>query len=188
MGRERNLCDADDEVLVDRFLGGDQTAFDALVLRYQDRLHRFVAWSIGTGEADDTTQDVFVEAYRSLASWRRKSTFRTWLYGVARNVCRYRARQARGRDSSYGGSNVDDFPDDTTGPFESVAKTVERAVLLAAVTRLPREQRVTLMLRAWEGLSYDEIAAVTKVPKGTVRSRLHSARRTVARAIAEDTS
>ena len=55
MARERNLCDTDDEALVDRFLGGDRAAFDALVLRYQDRLHRFVAWSIGTTEADDTT-------------------------------------------------------------------------------------------------------------------------------------
>lgn len=188
MAPERKLCDTDDEALVDRFLGGDRAAFDALVLRYQDRLHRFVAWSIGTTEADDTTQEVFVEAYRSLATWRRKSTFRTWLYGVARNVCRYHVRQARGRDRAHDGSDVDDFPDDTTSPFESVAKCVEWADLMAAIARLPREQRVTLMLRAWEGLSYDEIAAVTEVPKGTVRSRLHSARRTVAQAIAEDTS
>jgi len=188
MGSERDLCDADDEALVDRFLGGDRAAFDALVLRYQDRLHRFVAWSNGSGEADDTTQDVFVEAYRSLATWRGKSTFRTWLYGVARNVCRYHARQARGRDRTRDGSNVDDFPDDTASPLESVAKCFEWADLMVAVTRLPREQRVTLMLRAWEGLSYDEIAAVTNVPKGTVRSRLHSARRTLAHAISEDTS
>lgn len=187
MGRERELCEADDEALVDRFLGGDRAAFDALVLRYQDRLHRFVAWSIGTGEADDTTQDVFVEAYRSLATWRRKSTFRTWLYGVARNVCRHHARQDRGRDHTRDDSVVGDYADDTFGPFESVAKCLELGDLMAAVTRLPREQRVTLMLRAWEGLSYDEIAAVTNVPKGTVRSRLHSARRTVAQAIAEVT-
>lgn len=188
MAPERKLCDTDDEALVDRFLGGDRAAFDALVLRYQDRLHRFVAWSIGTTEADDRTQDVFVEAYRSLATWRRKSTFRTWLYGVARNVCRHHERQARGRDRTHDGSEIDDLPDDTTSPFESVAKCVGWAELMAAIARLPREQRVTLMLRAWEGLSYDEIAAVTKVPKGTVRSRLHSARRTVAQAIAEDTS
>lgn len=188
MVRERELRDAADEALVDRFLDGDRAAFDALVLRYQDRLHRFVAWSIGTGEADDTTQDVFVEVYRSLASWRRKSTFRTWLYGVARNVCRHHARQARGRNRTQDEAGVGDCPDDTFGPFESVAKCLEWADLMAAVTRLPREQRVTLMLRAWEGLSYEEIAAVTNVAKGTVRSRLHSARRTVAQAIAEDTS
>ena len=187
MGRERLHCDAD-EALVDRFLSGDRAAFDALVVRYQDRLHRFVAWSIRTGEADDTTQDVFVEAYRSLSTWRRKSTFRTWLYGVARNVCRHHARQARGRDHTQNNSDVGDCPDDAFGPFESVAKCLEWADLMAAVARLPREQRVTLMLRAREGMSYDEIAAVTNVPKGTVRSRLHSARRTVVQTIAEDRS
>ena len=58
---------------------------------------------------------------------------------------------------------------------------------MAYIARLPWEQRVTLMLRAWEGLSYDEIAAVMEVPKGTVRSRLHSARRILAQAIAGDT-
>ena len=188
MGGEREHRDADDEALVDRFLGGDRAAFDALVLRYQDRLHRFVAWSISTGDADDTTQDVFVEAYRSLGTWRRKSTFRTWLYGVARNVCRHHARQTRRRDRTRDDSGVGDCPDHTFGPFESVATRSELADLMVAVIRLPREQRVTLMLRAWEGLSYDEIAAVTNVPKGTVRSRLHSARRVVAQAIAEDTS
>ena len=186
MVRERGLCDADDEALVDRFLDGERAAFDALVLRYQDRLHRFVTWSIGTADADDTTQDVFVEVHRSLGTWRRKSTFRTWLYGVARNVCRHHVRQRRNHTRDDRG--VGDCPDDTFGPFESVAKCLELAELMAAVTRLPREQRVTLMLRAWEGLSYDEIATVTNVPKGTVRSRLHSARRTVGQAIAEDPS
>ena len=63
----------------------------------------------------------------------------------------------------------------------------ENAQLIAYIARLPWEQRVTLMLRAWEGLSYDEIAAVMEVPKGTVRSRLHSARRLLAQAIAGDT-
>lgn len=66
-------CDADDEVLVDRFLVGDHAAFNALVLRYKDRPHRFVGWSVGSDEADDATQDVFVEAYRSLVTWRRRS-------------------------------------------------------------------------------------------------------------------
>jgi len=187
MVREQGLCDADDETLGDRYLDGERAALDAQVLRYQDRLHRFVTWSIGTADADDTTPDAFVEAYRSLPSWRSQSTFRTWLYGVARNVCRHHARQARGREHTRDERDVGECPDDTFGPFESVAKCVEWADLMAVVTQLPRGQRVTLMLRAWEGLSYDEIAAVTNVPKGTVRSRLHSARRTVAQAIAEDT-
>lgn len=177
-------CDADDELLVDRFLVGDRGAFDALVRRYQDPIHRFVTWSIGGDEADDAAQDVFVEVYRSLASWRRRSTFRTWLYGVARNVCRNHARRGAARSHIHGGIDVDDLPG-ASNPYLRVAQSDANALLLAAIARLPPEQRVTLMLRAWEGLPYDEIAVVTDVPLGTVRSRLHTARRTLAAAIAE---
>ena len=182
MGRSLYPCEADD-ALVDRFLAGDGAAFDALVRRYQDPVHRFVTWSIGDDEADDAAQDVFVEVYRSLATWRRQSTFRTWLYGVARNVCRHHARRGA-RHSQIHRIDVDDLPD-TSNPYGRVAQSDTNALLLSAITRLPREQRVTLMLRAWEGLPYDEIAAVTDVPVGTVRSRLHTARRTLAAAIAE---
>ena len=183
MGRS-DPCDADDELLVDRFLVGDRGAFDALVRRYQDPIHRFVTWSIGDDEADDAAQDVFVEVYRSLASWRRRSTFRTWLYGVARNVCRNHARRGAARSHIHGGVDVDDLPG-ASNPDRRVAQSDANALLLAAIARLPPEQRMTLMLRAWEGLPYDEIAVVTDVPLGTVRSRLHTARRTLAAAIAE---
>ena len=184
MGRWSDPCEADDELLVDRFLAGDGAAFDALVRRYQDPVHRFVTWSIGDDEADDAAQDVFVEVHRCLATWRRRSTFRTWLYGLARNVCRHHVRRgaARGHIDAI---DVDDLPDTST-PYRRVAQSDTNALLLSAITRLPREQRVTLMLRAWEGLPYDEIAAVTDVPVGTVRSRLHTARRILAAAIAEE--
>ena len=184
MGRLRDRCDAEDEPLVDRFLGGDRNAFDTLVGRYQDPVYRFVAWSIGNDDADDVAQDVFVEVYRSLATWRRRSTLRTWLYGVARNVCRRHVRRVAARGPIHGGVDVDDLPD-PSNPALRAAQSDANAMLLAAIARLPPDQRVTLMLRAWEGLPYDEIAAATNVPLGTVRSRLHSARRTLAAAIAE---
>lgn len=184
MGRLRDSCDADDELLVDRFLGGDRAAFDALVRRYQDPVLRFVAWSIGDDEAEDVAQDVFVEMYRSLATWRRQSPFRTWLYGVARNVCRRRVRRVQARPQVHGGFDVDDLPG-ANDPSLRAAQSDANALLLAAIARLPADQRVTLMLRAWEGLAYQEIAAATDVPVGTVRSRLHTARRTLSAAIAE---
>lgn len=182
MGRLRDSCDAEDELLVDRFLAGDRAAFDALVRRYQDPVLRFVTWSVGGDEAEDAAQDVFVEMYRSLATWRRQSTFRTWLYGVARNVCRHHVRRHATRGHVTGGVDVDDLPG-ASDPSLRAAESDANALLLAAIARLPPDQRVTLMLRAWEGLAYDEIAAATDVPVGTVRSRLHTARRTLAAAI-----
>ena len=79
---------------------------------------------------------------------------------------------------------MEDLPG-ASDPAVRAAQSDANAMLLAAIARLPPDQRVTLMLRAWEGLPYDEIAAATNVPLGTVRSRLHSARRTLAAAIAE---
>lgn len=184
MGRLPDSCGADDELLVDRFLVGDRAAFDALVRRYQDPVLRFVTWSIGDDEADDAAQDVFVEVHRSLANWRRRSTFRTWLYGVARNVCRRHVRRVAARGHVHGGIDVDDLPG-ASNPALRVAQGDANALLLRAIAQLPPDQRVTLMLRAWEGLRYDEIAAATDVPVGTVRSRLHTARRTLAEAISE---
>ena len=184
MGRLRDPCDAEDELLVDRFLVGDRAAFDALVRRYRDPVYRFVTWSIGDDDVDDAAQDGFVEVYRSLATWHRRSTFRAWLYGVARNVCRRHARRGAVRGHIHGGVDVDDLPG-ASDPFRTVAQRDANALLLAAIARLPADQRVTLMLRAWEGLPYDEIAAATNAPLGTVRSRLHTARRTLAAAIAE---
>ena len=185
MGRLRDPCHAEDERLVDRFLGGDRAAFDTLVRRYQDPVYRFVTWSIGDDEADDVAQDVFVEVYRSLATWRRRSIFRTWLYGVARNVCRRHARRVAARVPVHGRIDVDDLPDPSDPALRAAQRDANAVVLLAAIAGLPPGQRATIMLRAWEGLSYDEIAAAMNVPVGTVRSRLHAARRTLAAATAE---
>lgn len=181
--RRDGPCDADDDLLVDRFLGGDCAAFDVLVRRYQDPIFRFVSWSTSADEATEAAQDVFVEAYRSLATWRGQSTFRTWLYGLARNVCRHRVRQAARRQRIHDLGNADDVPDHANDPLQRLALHDESARLMAAIARLPHAQRVTLLLRAWEGLSYEEIATVTDVPKGTVRSRLHTARQTLARIV-----
>ena len=151
MGRLRDRCGAADELLVDRFLGGDRAAFDTLVRRYQDPVYRFVTWSTDDDDADDVAQDVFVEVYRSLATWRRRSTFRTWLYGVARNVCRRHVRRCAARGHVHGEFDVDDLPG-ASNPAVRVAESDANALLLAAIARLPADQRVTLMLRAWEGL------------------------------------
>ena len=72
------------------------------------------------------------------------------------------------------------------GPLQRLDDGDRNAALLNAITRLPWEQRVAIALRAWEGMSYDQIAGITGVPKGTVRSRLHNARQTLAKAIREE--
>lgn len=179
--------DLTDASLVDGFLAGDQTSFDQLVLRYQDSLHRFFRRSTDADAAEDLAQDAFLEVYRSLATWRRQSSFRTWLFGVARNVghrhLRSRLDGLRANDSA---TRVDEIADTGRGPLQSLDDGDQSVALQNAIARLSWEQRVAIALRAWEGMSYDQIAIITGVPKGTVRSRLHSARQVLARVIREE--
>ena len=179
--------DTTDASLVDRFLAGDQTAFGLLVLRYQDSLHRFFRRTTDVDVAEDLAQDAFLEVYRSLATWRGQSSFRTWLFGVARNVghrhLRSRPDRLRANEKA---APVDEIADTGRGPLQSLEDGDRSAALLNAIARLSWEQRVAIALRTWEGMSYDQIATITGVPKGTVRSRLHSARQVLARVIREE--
>lgn len=172
---------ASDERLALRFLAGDQSAFEQLVLRYQNPVHRFVCWMVDEN-AEDLTQDIFVEVHRSLATWRHRSSFRTWIYGVARNVCRRHLRDEGTRRRFWGQAEHEPV-DSGPGPLQRLDDSEQNRALLEAIANLSAAQRVTLMLRAWEGMSYDEIAAVTAVPKGTVRSRLHAARQSLAKTL-----
>ena len=173
---------ATDEELAAAFLAGDHDAFHRLVLRHQDKLHRFVCWTVNAAEAEDLTQEVFVEAYRSLRGWRREALFRTWLYGIGRNICRRHLRdQARRRRLFDEDADIQAASDPRPGPLQRLGVEEHNIAMLNAIGQLSAEHRVTLMLRAWEGLPYAEIAELTGVPKGTVRSRLHNARRELAK-------
>jgi RNA polymerase sigma-70 factor (ECF subfamily) len=172
-----------DEELARWFVAGDTGAFDELLSRHRDTLFRFVRWSLGAtrDEAEDATQDTLVEIYRSMSCFEGRSRLRTWMFGIARNVCRQR-RRARQRSSPTPTQSVDssdalrNLPDgsvDLDGILER--REVQEAVSLA-IEGLSPEHRSTVLLRDIEGLSYEEIAEILEIPLGTVRSRLHNAR------------
>jgi len=178
-----------DEELAQRSASHDDRAFEALVRRYRRRLCRFARWyTAGTpNEAEDVAQDVLVEALRSLPSFRGQSRFSTWLFGVARNVCRRACRSARagGRWRSIEGEPIYDIPDLSLDPLLALERSELRAVVWSAIRALSPEQRSVLVLREMEGFSYDEIALSLGIPAGTVRSRLHNGRAMMATRLAE---
>jgi RNA polymerase sigma-70 factor, ECF subfamily len=174
---------ASDEVLARRFAAGDAGAFDELLSRHRDALFRFTRWSLGAArdEAEDITQDVLVEIYRSLPRFEGRSRLRTWMFGLARNVCRQR-RRARLRASSNPTRSVElsaslrDLPDGSVDLDGALERREIREAVGLAIESLSPEQRSAVLLRDIEGLSYEEIAEVLAIPLGTVRSRLHNAR------------
>ena len=84
-----------DEMLMERFLGGDTSAFDALFLRYAVRVHAYLRRMVGTTTADDLTQTTFLSVVRSRDRFQRGARFRPWLYAIASNAARDFVRRAR---------------------------------------------------------------------------------------------
>ncbi len=157
----------DDAHLVERARAGERAAFARLLERYQHSLHAFVVARIGGGhDADDLAQEVFVAAWRNLASLERPDSFAGWLFGIARTKLRmhYR-RQARQRLSAD--PALDRFP--APAP-ESSGDGLERLLEPFA-----DDVRAVLLLRFRDGLRYREIGARLGIPAGTVGTILHRA-------------
>ncbi|MBI4695973.1 MAG: RNA polymerase sigma factor RpoE [Gammaproteobacteria bacterium] len=181
-----NPIDTDNE-LVARVQGGDKSAFDLLVLRYQHRIIKLVQRYVRDhDEAMDVAQESFIKAYRALGSFRGDSAFYTWLYRIAINTAKnYLVSAARrpvevdleGADGEE--MDIDDLQKDIETP-ESVLLTDEiKDTVIRTIQSLPEDLRVAIMLREIEGLSYEEIAEAMDCPIGTVRSRIFRAREAI---------
>jgi RNA polymerase sigma-70 factor (ECF subfamily) len=185
-----SLRDESDEVLVRGVARGDDLAFAELVTRYQRRLTEFVRWSLddASNMTEDVLQEIFWQLHRSAGRFAGQSSFRTWLYALARNVCSHQARQLR-HEPAWMADATDEaltvVPASTVDPFSAIAREEVVHRVRVAVEALPVHHRLVLMLRDWEELSYAEIAEVLDLPVGTVRSRLHNARASLADLLAE---
>jgi RNA polymerase sigma factor (sigma-70 family) len=175
--------DASDEDLASRFVAGDHAAFDELVRRHRDGIYRFVRWHLGasSGEAEDVTQDVLIEIFRSLPRYEGRSRLRTWMLGLAHNVCRQRRRESVDARRTFAVATATDevlrtVADATADLDALLARREVQAQVRSAIESLGPEHRDVVLLREIEGLSYSEMARVLQIPVGTVRSRLHNAR------------
>lgn len=161
-------------VLVIRCQAGDRGAFGELVKQFQPRLRGFLAKMLPPGHGvDDAAQDVWLDVFRDLPALADPAAFVPWLYRVARNRAVRAARRRRARPvEPIGGADVpaDAGHDADFGPEDAAA-------VHAALDRLAPEHREVLLLRFLEDMSYDDIAAAVGCPVGTVRSRLHHAKR-----------
>jgi RNA polymerase sigma-70 factor (ECF subfamily) len=180
-----------DEELIRGCACGEEGAFARLLERYRARVSQLVRWHLGPRSlwADDVAQDVFVQVHRNARRFEGRSSFKTWLYSVAMNVCRDHVRRERNPVRRRGAGDPGEhvlaaIPDATLDPLERLERDEQRALVRAAVERLSPVHRTALQLRDWEELSYEEMAEVLHVAVGTVRSRLHNARMALARELA----
>ena len=171
----------DEAALLEGCLAGDDTAFDQLILRYQDMVFGLAYRLLGGhDEAVDLSQEVFLQVYRKLSCFRRDSSLRTWIYRIVINRAKNRQRWWKRRITEMTALPIEvaetrarskELP-----PDEALARKEQGQILHDAIDRLPFDQRTILLLKEIEGLSYEEISSTLDLPLGTVKSRLARAR------------
>jgi RNA polymerase sigma-70 factor (ECF subfamily) len=169
-----------DDMLVARALEGDLGAFNQLVEAYQDLCHSLVVRLVpDPDQAADAVQEAFFSAYRNLRSYRGPS-FRGWLTRIAVNAAMDLQRARKRRPASPYPELEDDSWQPPTGPEadpEAIATATERGRALAtALAAIATDQRTAIVLYDVEGYDYAEIATMTGVSLGTVKSRIHRGR------------
>ena len=161
-------------------VAGDQAAFGELYHRYKDRMFYYFYRMLGnsTEHANDFLQELFMKLIEKPESFNPKFSFTTWLYSVANNMCKneYRRREIR---LEFQAEEVHadqlDYPVDTSiEPEQLIEKIFETLDLLG------EEHRSAFLLKYREGFSVKDIAEILDLPEGTVKSRLHYARKTLA--------
>lgn len=175
---ELELCDESDRSLIDRTLRGEHSAFEELVLRYQDRLFiNMLRLCRSRDVAEEIVQDAFVQAYVKLDTFRHQAAFFSWLFRIAFNKFLCMKRKKRITLSLEDLTDMHSQPVDPTDSAEQrISRNEDRARVAHALQRLEPNSRSILQLREMDGMSYEEISQELNIKMGTVRSRLSRAR------------
>ncbi|MEE9326628.1 MAG: RNA polymerase sigma factor RpoE [Cocleimonas sp.] len=173
--------------LVRRVQSGDKSAFDVLVLKYQQRVINLVTRYVHDPHiAMDVSQESFIKAYRGLKNFRGDSAFYTWLYRIAINTAKNHlvSRSRRMPDDDIDAQEAEQYEggaklrDISTPENELLTEEIQETVRVA-IEALPDDLRIAITLRELEGLSYEEISDAMDCPIGTVRSRIFRARESI---------
>jgi RNA polymerase sigma-70 factor (ECF subfamily) len=173
----------DEHYLIKQAQAGDVSAYNTLVLHYQDVVYNVAYRIMGEpGAADDASQEAFISAYKALHRFRGGS-FKSWLMRIVTNACYDELRRRKRRPQSSLDQIVEDYESSpllvsqsTPGPEENRQWTEVVEAITHCLDQLPDEQRVATVLRDVEGYDYSEIAEIMASTLGTVKSRLSRAR------------
>lgn len=190
--RAESVADAEDQAerkFIERLAMRDERAFNELVELYEARVFRLVFRMLGRrDEAEDMAQEVFVQVFKAIGTFRGDSKLSTWIYRVGVNLCKNRMkylsrRHARGEEELEPAAEqapLDEAKGVTLGSVDRPDRMVEglqvQRLVQSCISEMDPDFREVLILRDVEDLSYEELAQITGLPEGTVKSRLHRAR------------
>jgi RNA polymerase sigma-70 factor (ECF subfamily) len=178
----RPLAGLSDKELVERCRQRDHEAFTEIVRRYKDRVHWLVIRMVGSPSNEDLTQEVFLRVYQAIDGFQGKSSFRTWLYRIAHNLCvtELKKRASRGEHISIEEEGEEKvhwlLPDSSGGLEEEIERRDFSENVQALIGRLPENYRTVLTLFYLQQVRYEEIAEIMGIPLGTVKTYIHRAR------------
>jgi RNA polymerase sigma factor (sigma-70 family) len=163
-----------DLTLLDRWCDGDATAGNQLFKRHFETLYRFFEHKTD-GEVDDLVQETLLQCVKGRATFRRQSTFRTYLFAIARHVLfqHWRARASTQPTIDFEEISIESL---STSAGSRLAQHTDRARLVAVLRTLPLEQQLLLEMYYWEDLDREQLAEVFDVETATIGSRLFRAR------------
>jgi RNA polymerase sigma-70 factor (ECF subfamily) len=176
----------DDLTLLTRWRGGDREAGEALFQRHFDSVFAFFETKC-EAEADELTQATFLACLRARDQFRSESSFRTYLFTIARHEL-YRTLRSRQRKDARLDFDVSSIAQLVSTPGTRIARTQEHHRLVEALRRLPVEQQTLLELHYWEEMEIVQLAEVFEAPAATIRTRLHRARKALRALIEADAS
>ncbi len=174
----------DERILVDQLKQGDESAFKVIVETWQDMVYNTAVGIVQNAEdAEDIAQEVFVQVYQSIHSFKGDSKFSTWLYRITitKSLDHERRKKRKKRfafvKSLFGDENQAIIhPPDFHHPGVALDQKENAAALFQAITRLPENQRIAFTLHKIEGLSYQEVSAVMDTSISSVESLMHRAK------------
>lgn len=171
-------------LLVLRCQAGDETAFSDLLHRYAPGTLRYLEGLLDPDAAQDVHQEVWLTVYRRISDLANPGGFRTWLFRITRHRAIDFLRRER-RESELLETVARETPEISEEPAGPSTPGVADPAFKAAMARLSPAQRDVLQLRFWEKMPYQEIALILGCPLGTVRSRIHHAKKSLRQALAE---
>jgi RNA polymerase sigma-70 factor (ECF subfamily) len=173
--RSWRVTAVDDLSLLDRWREGDNAAGQALFERHFDSIYGFFETKCET-EADELTQATFLACVKARDQFRAQSSFRTYLFTIARNEL-YRMLRTRQRRDDKLDFELSSIAELISTPATRMARNQEHARLVEALRSLPVEQQTLLELHYWEDMDITALAEVFDSPQATIRTRLHRARK-----------
>jgi len=172
---------SDDLQILKRFNNGDISAFEEIVLKYQDRIYNLCRHMlVNAHDAEDAAQDTFLKAYQKLKDFKPEASLYTWLYRIAANTCLDYKRRPFLESLFKKSDESEEFVEEPSSDWPSPERLYESKqiglALHKSIRKLTTKLRTAIMLKEIDGLSYDEIADVLEVSIGTVKSRISRAR------------